>query len=209
MLVIGARGFAKDLLQILELNQNIQDLAFFDDVNSDNPNYLFNKYLILKSKQEAKMYFEEINSNFTLGIGNPLLRRKLSHEFAEIGGILTSTISNVALIGNNNTSIGVGSNIMSNVVITNDVKIGTGTIIYHFSSISHDVSIGNFCQINASVSILGNCEIGENVFIGAGATLLPNITVGNNVTIGAGATVISDLPDNCVAVGVPARIVVK
>jgi serine O-acetyltransferase len=46
--------------------------------------------------------------------------------------------------------------------------------------------------------------IGDNVDIGAGAKVLGAIKVGNNVVIGANAVVIRDVPDNCVAAGVPA-----
>ena len=35
------------------------------------------------------------------------------------------------------------------------------------------------------------------------------IKIGNNVDIGANAVVITDVPDNCIAVGVPARIIKK
>ena len=45
-----------------------------------------------------------------------------------------------------------------------------------------------------------------NVFIGAKATILGNITIGKNARIGAGAVVLQDVPRNCTAVGVPARI---
>jgi len=45
--------------------------------------------------------------------------------------------------------------------------------------------------------------------IGTGAKLLGNIIIGNNVSIGANAVVIKDLPNNCTAVGIPAKIVDK
>ena len=41
--------------------------------------------------------------------------------------------------------------------------------------------------------------------IGAGAVILGNIRIGNNVQIGANAVVTHDVPDNCIAVGIPAR----
>jgi serine O-acetyltransferase len=46
--------------------------------------------------------------------------------------------------------------------------------------------------------------IGNNVDIGTGAKILGPISIGNNVVIGANAVVIRDVPDNCVAAGVPA-----
>ncbi|MCE5300937.1 MAG: serine O-acetyltransferase [Spirochaetia bacterium] len=48
--------------------------------------------------------------------------------------------------------------------------------------------------------------LGNDIVIGAGAKVLGNITIGNNVKIGAGSVVIRDVPDNCTAVGVPARV---
>ena len=48
--------------------------------------------------------------------------------------------------------------------------------------------------------------MGNNVDIGAGAKVLGNIRIGNNVVIGANAVVLTDVPDDSVAVGVPATI---
>jgi serine O-acetyltransferase len=48
--------------------------------------------------------------------------------------------------------------------------------------------------------------IGNNVDIGTGAKVLGPISIGNNVVIGANAVVIVDVPDNSIAVGVPAII---
>lgn len=48
--------------------------------------------------------------------------------------------------------------------------------------------------------------IGDNVEIGAGAVLLGDIVIGNNVKIGANAVVLQSVPDNAIAVGVPAVI---
>lgn len=49
--------------------------------------------------------------------------------------------------------------------------------------------------------------IGNNVWIGANASILPGVTIGNNVVIGAGSVVTKDVPDNCVAIGNPCRVI--
>ena len=51
----------------------------------------------------------------------------------------------------------------------------------------------------------GRITVGNNVFIGMRAIILPGVTIGSNVVIGAGSVVSKDIPDNCVAAGVPAR----
>lgn len=54
---------------------------------------------------------------------------------------------------------------------------------------------------------VGCIEIGSNVFIGANVTILYGVKIGNNVLIAAGSIVNRDIPDNSVAVGIPARVV--
>lgn len=49
-------------------------------------------------------------------------------------------------------------------------------------------------------------RIGDDCDIGVSATILPGVTIGSGVQIGAGALVATDIPDNCVAYGVPARV---
>ena len=49
-------------------------------------------------------------------------------------------------------------------------------------------------------------HIGNNAWIGAGAIILPGVTIGENAVIGAGSVVSKDIPANCVAAGVPCRV---
>ena len=50
-------------------------------------------------------------------------------------------------------------------------------------------------------------NIGNNVYIGTGAMIMPGVTIGNNVIIGAYAIVTKDIPDNTLAVGMPAKCI--
>ena len=74
------------------------------------------------------------------------------------------------------------------------------TVIGKNCTLRHGVTIGNRQAVD-DVPV-----IGDHVDIGAGAKILGKIRIGNNVSIGANAVVITDVPDNHIAVGVPARI---
>lgn len=50
-------------------------------------------------------------------------------------------------------------------------------------------------------------QIGNNVWIGGGVKVLPGVTIGDNCVIGGGSVVTCDIPANCVAVGVPAKVI--
>lgn len=76
--------------------------------------------------------------------------------------------------------------------------------------IGHRVVIGPNCKILQNVTIGGKSKIpanpvlAENVSVGAGAVILGDVHVGANVSIGANAVVLHDVPENMIAVGVPA-----
>ena len=49
--------------------------------------------------------------------------------------------------------------------------------------------------------------VGKNVWIGSNSTICPGVTIGDNAVIGAGSVVTKDVPENMVAVGVPAKVI--
>ena len=49
--------------------------------------------------------------------------------------------------------------------------------------------------------------IGNNVYIGTGAYIMPGVKIGDNCIIGAKALVTKDVPNNSVAVGIPAKVI--
>jgi len=78
--------------------------------------------------------------------------------------------------------------------------------------IHEEAIVGNDCMIMQQVTIgmIGEGEvptIGNRVYIGAGAKIIGKVSVGDGARIGANAVVTQDVPDNCTAVGVPAKII--
>lgn len=207
MLIIGAKGFAKEVLEILHQMGETENLCFYDDISEDFPNLLYGRFKVLKSEGEAQEYFKNIDNQFTIGIGNTKLREKLFVKFQNLGGKFTSTISHNSEMGSFGITIGEGSNILGGVKISNDVKIGKGVIIYYNSIITHDVEIGDFVEISPGTTLLGRCKIGDFTQIGAGAIIFPDVIIGKNTIIGAGSVVRENVPDNCIAAGVPAKII--
>ena len=104
-------------------------------------------------------------------------------------------------------TIGVSAKIGRRLVIEH-----SGGIVVHGNSV-----IGDDCIIRQGVTI-GNRrldrpreapQIGNRVNIGAGAKILGGVRIGDDVEIGANAVVIADVPSGAIAVGVPARIILR
>ena len=83
-----------------------------------------------------------------------------------------------------------------NVHITDGVKF-----------ITHDGGTLLFRDIVPDLEVTKPIVVGDNVYFGNDVIILPGVVIGSNVVIGAGAVVTKSIPDNSVAVGVPAKVI--
>ncbi|MCD4794178.1 MAG: acetyltransferase [Bacteroidales bacterium] len=195
MFLYGASGHAKVIIDIL-LKNNVLIGGLFDD----NPQIeVFGKFKCFGSYNKNILNNDEL----IISIGNNSIRKKIVSKLKEevSFGIAIDT----SAIISSSVKIGKGTVIMPNVVINSDTFIGNHVIINTSASIDHECIISDYVHISPGSILCGNVSIGEASHIGAGATIIPNITIGNNVIIGAGSVVTKNIPDNYVAVGVPAK----
>jgi acetyltransferase-like isoleucine patch superfamily enzyme len=103
------------------------------------------------------------------------------------------------------TLIGQGSYIVGHFCIEIGDDIQTGPYVYitdqNHTYTDPDLPIGRQWPTESRVSI------GSGSWLGTGVIVLPGADIGRNVAVGAGSVVVGRLPDHCVAVGVPARVV--
>ena len=95
--------------------------------------------------------------------------------------------------------------------------IGKGLMIDHGTGvvIGETAEIGDNCTIYQGVTLGGTGKdvgkrhptLGNNVMVGAGAKVLGPFYIGDNTKIAANAVVLEEIPENCTAVGIPAKIV--
>ena len=102
------------------------------------------------------------------------------------------------------------------VAIKDFTVIGIGCKIWSFNR----VEIGKFNMFAANVEITNGghdintfepystpTTIGNGCWIGHGVKIIKGVTIGNNVIIGGGSVVVDNIPDNAIAVGVPAKVI--
>lgn len=92
------------------------------------------------------------------------------------------------------------------IVIEDDVLIGSSVHIY--------VDTHNFQDVGVAIASQGflpskQVLIRKGAWVGANSIILPGVIVGENSVIGAGSVVTKKVPDFCVAVGNPAKVIKK
>ncbi len=177
--------------------------------------------------------FENVKQDIDLGVqwhSVPGIRRRFGERAERVTAILLSAELQVVLIyrfqaWTRDHHIPLVPNLcrrltmaLASVSIGDSVKIGPGLLLNHGQVIIDGTTIiGALCNVAPFVTIglntggpdasLMGPGIGRNVFIGTGAKILGPVTIGHNARIGANAVVMSDVPENCTAVGIPARII--
>ena len=114
-------------------------------------------------------------------------------------------------------AISQAAKFLTGVEIHPGAKIGKGLFIDHGNAvvIGETTEIGDNCTIYQGVTLGGTGKdvgkrhptLGNNVMVGAGAKVLGPFYIGDNSKVAANAVVLKEIPENCTAVGIPAKVV--
>jgi hypothetical protein len=85
-------------------------------------------------------------------------------------------------------------------------EFGEWVFINRGASVGHHARFGDFVSVGPGAVISGSVTLGLGTVVGAGAVVLPELRIGSNSVVGAGAVVTKDVPDNCLVLGVPAKV---
>jgi acetyltransferase-like isoleucine patch superfamily enzyme len=108
------------------------------------------------------------------------------------------TIGDRCLIGRGSTITG-----HREITIGDDVWTGHYVTITDMNHGYEDLAFTISRQWQAEAPV----TIGDGSWLGHGVAVLPGVHIGRHVVVGAGSVVTHDLPDHCVAVGVPAQVI--
>jgi sugar O-acyltransferase (sialic acid O-acetyltransferase NeuD family) len=203
----GAGGQGKVVLDILRENKNVEILGFIDDEHK-----LKGKVIDGVKVLGDRNYLEDLRKKGVIAgivaIGENKIRCELADYLRKKKFRLIDAIHPSSLVANNTL---IGSNILiaMGAIICAHTIIEDNAVIYSGAIIEHESILKNGAYISPGVKLAGKVEVGEKAFLGIGVTVIQNIKIGSNSIVGAGAVVLEDIPDNVVAVGIPAKIIKK
>jgi len=144
---------------------------------------------------------------FAAPIFGPAHRRHASEDARRCGFERAATLVDPTAIVAASASIGPGSYINCGVVIGGAARIGAFVFVNRSASIGHHVDLADFVSIGPGAHIAGSVRLGRGAVVSTGAVILPKIEIGSNSVIGAGSVVTKSVPNRCLVVGNPGRVV--
>lgn len=144
---------------------------------------------------------------FAVPIFGPAHRRHASEDARRRGFERAATLVDPTAMVAASTSIGPGSYVNCGVAIGGAGRIGAFVFVNRSASIGHHADIADFVSIGPGAHIAGGVRLGRGTVVSTGAIILPRIAIGSNSVIGAGSVVTEPVPDCCLVVGNPGRVV--
>jgi len=205
VVIYGAGGHGRVVADIIEQIGGCSIVGLVDD-DPALQGRCIGAYRVLGDRKVLRSLREGGVGRCIVAIGSNSVRGELAALAKGLGLELMTVIHPGAHISPGAT-IGEGSVVEACSVVKTGSSVGRLAIINSCVSIGHDTVLAEGVHISPGASIAGWVEIGEGTHIGMGASVIAGVKIGKNVVVGANAAVIRDLPDNVVAVGVPARII--
>lgn len=201
LIIIGASGHGKVAADIALKLDKWKTIAFLDN------NLKINECLGFRVLDKSDNFSKYIDiADFFVAIGDNNVRGAIFDKLTSVNIEPVSLISPDAILGKD-VAVNCGSIVMAGAVINSSAKIGKGCIINTNSNVDHDCKIGDFAHVSPGVNLAGNVTVGNFCWLGIGSSIINNVEIGEDSIVGAGAVVIRDIPENCTAVGNPAKVI--
>ncbi len=203
LLIVGAGGHAKVVIDVVQQNQSHEIIGLIDTVNQDRWGSALYGIEILGGEQELFSYSSNTHDVF-IAIGTNQARQTIAANLTRKGFHIPSLIHPFTQISPT-AKLGSGVLVMPGAIVNSDTVISDYCIINTSASVDHDCVAGEACHIAPGARVGGSCTIGARSWIGIGAAVRDHITIGNDCVVGAGAAVVHNIDSGLTVVGVPAK----
>lgn len=209
LVVIGAGGFGRETLDVLEAVNKVEpDRYRVVGVVDDRPSEANLARLAVRGYRHLGSIEQALSANasgnFVLAVGTPSARESVARRMEAAGWKPVSVVHPSAVIGSV-VRLGAGCVVCGGVQLSTNTRLGRYVHLNPSATIGHDAEIDDFVSVNPGAIISGEVRIGQGTLVGAGAVILQGVVVGRDSVVGASACVTRPVEPATIVKGVPAR----
>lgn len=205
VVVLGSGAAARMVGGMLKAGEAVE-LVGFTDANPARHGQMLCGLPILGPDDMLPDLRRQGVSHAVVAAGEPRLRKRLAALLRQHGFDLANVIHPHAFLAPE-VQLGTGIVVLPGAVLMDNPAIGDNVFIGQAVTIGHDAVVGRDCLIGGRSAIGADVIVGEAALIGWASIVGPRHRIGAGAVIASGANVMSDVPDNAVAAGNPARVV--
>lgn len=206
LIIIGAGGHARVLLDVLRATTEVQVIGL-SDADATRRGRAMNGALILGDDDWLQQTYSTDEVVLVNGMGSTrdTHSRRGVFEFFKLRGYQFERVVHGAAVIARDVRLGEGTQVMAGAILQTGAILGDNVLVNSGSVVDHDCRIGDHSHVAPGVTLSGSVIVGTGAHIGTGACVIQGVRIGVNALVGAGAVVVRDVPDGAVVLGVPAR----
>ncbi len=201
-LIVGAGAQGRVVLDILRAEGRHESFAFVDE-NPELRGRSVNGARVECGLEEALRGAQD--AEMIVALGNPDLRLAVAGRIRAAGVPLLNAVHPSAVVMPS-AALGHGIMVGATAVINSNAHIADNVIVNTGAVVEHDCSVAEGAAVGPGAHLGGRAVLGSCAFLGTGAIVNSRITVGARTVVGSGAVVTRNLPEQVLALGVPARV---
>jgi len=206
VVVWGASGHARVVAELVRLDERFHLIGFIDDINNDRHGAKFCGVTILGGREQLESLREQGVSRAFIAVGDCAARMQLA-GVAQSSGFDIATLIHPQAVVAADVVLGTGTAVMAGAVVNPGARIGANVIINTCSCVEHGCVVEDGAALGPGVMLGGDVSVGSQTVVGIAAVVRDHLRIGARSIIGAGALVLTDIPDEVVAFGLPARVI--
>lgn len=207
LLLIGSGGFGREAAEAVRAVNAVRPTWSLAGFLDDDPGRHGTSVSGLPILGPIETVHERPDAVVAICTGRPdnyTSRRTIAERLA-LGSERYATIIHPAATISSTSRVGPGSVLLAHVDLTADVVIGRHVAVMPQVILTHDCQVGDWATLAAGVRVGGSCHIAEEAYIGSGACLREGTKIGRRALIGMASVVLSDVPEERLWFGAPAR----
>ena len=206
LIIVGVGGLGREVLDYANDTAKQTGQFSIKGFLDDNPDALCNGNFNLSVPVIGDSYSYQVQDDdrFLVAVAEPDIRKSIVARLEAKGARFMSVVHPRAYVSPS-ASLGNGCMISPFATVATNTKLGDHVVLGFYAHVGHDAIVGNYSILSPYAAINGNSVIGERGFLGTHAVITPGTTAGSSVQISAGSVLYSDVPNNRIAIGNPAK----